>query len=333
MKTRLNTEQLKNKLPAFYGVIANDLQATEEYIADLLRSENPEIEEAALSLLNSGGKRLRPGILLLSGYCGSYDREKLIPLAAAMEIIHMASLVHDDIVDKTPIRRGKPTIPRAKGSETALLTGNFMLTKAMDAVLEIGDERIRKIATDTALEMCRGEFLQLQVMATPDFSTEHYLRRVRRKTANLIATAAEIGAYVCEADETTVTAMREFGENAGIAFQITDDILDYTAKNHAFGKAVGSDLAEGLATMPLICAWQNGNQKSVIRDLFRQSRTSKKAVAELIALVEENDGTKAAARMAEEYIQKAKTALLTIENDAVRAGFEEIADFILKREH
>ena len=110
MKTRLNTEQLKNKLPAFYGVIANDLQATEEYIADLLRSENPEIEEAALSLLNSGGKRLRPGILLLSGYCGSYDREKLIPLAAAVEIIHMASLVHDDIVDETPIRRGKPTI-------------------------------------------------------------------------------------------------------------------------------------------------------------------------------------------------------------------------------
>ena len=333
MKTRLNTEQLKNKLPGFYSIIADDLQATEEYIAGLLRSENPEIEESAFSLLNSGGKRLRPGILLLSGYCGNYDREKLIPLAASIEIIHMASLVHDDIVDKTPIRRGKPTIAKAKGNETALLTGNFMLSKAMDAVLDIGNERIRKTAIDTALEMCRGEFLQLQAMETPDFSTDHYLRRVRRKTANLIAAAAEIGAYVCEADEATVTAMREFGENAGIAFQITDDILDYTAKNHAFGKAVGSDLTEGLATMPLICAWQNGEKKSLIRELFRQSRTSPKAVAELIALVEENDGTKAAARMAEEYIRKAKAALLTIENDAVRAGFEEIADFILNREH
>lgn len=333
MKTRLNIEQLKSKLPSFYGVIAEDLLATEEYIRELLHSENKEIEESALYLLDSGGKRLRPGLLLLSGYCGSYNREKLIPMAAAVEMIHMASLVHDDIVDGTPLRRGKPTIAKAKGDETALLTGNFMLSKAMGAVLSMGDERIRKIAADTATEMCRGEFLQLEVMESPDFSTEHYIRRIRRKTANLIAAAAEIGAYICGAEESAVTAMREFGKNIGIAFQITDDILDYTGKNTAFGKAVGSDLAEGLTTMPLICAWQNGNQKEVIQKLFTKSRTSRKAVTELISVVEENNGTQAAADLAKNYIQKAKTCLERIENEEIRAGFGEIADFILTREH
>ncbi len=314
-------------------MIAEDLPATEEYIREQLRSENKEMEEAALYLLNSGGKRLRPGLLLLSGHCGRYDREKLIPMAAAVEIIHMASLVHDDIVDETPLRRGKPTIAKAKGNETALLTGNFMLTKAMDTIFAMGDERIRKVAIHTATEMCRGEFLQLQVMETPDFSVDHYLRRIRRKTANLMAAAGEIGAYVCGAEETIVAAMRQFGENIGIAFQITDDILDYTAKNKDFGKAVGSDLSEGLATMPLICAWQKGSQKEIIRKLFNESRRSKKAVTKLITVVEENNGTRNAALLAEEYIQKAKTCLQYIENEKIRAGFEEVADFILTREH
>lgn len=331
METSLNIQQLKNKLPSFYGVIADDLMATEAYIRELLQSENKEIEEAALSLLNSGGKRLRPGLLLFSGYCGHYNREKLIPMAAAVEIIHMASLIHDDIVDETPLRRGQPTIAKAKGKETALFTGNFMLAKAMSAVLAMGDTKIRKVATNTALEMCHGEFLQLQVMGNPDFSTDHYLQRVRRKTANLIAAATEIGAYVCEANEATVTAMRNFGEKIGIAFQITDDILDYTAKDKDFGKAIGSDLIEGLATMPLICAWQNGGQKETIRKLFTRGRTSPKAVKKLIAVVEENDGTRAAAQLAKDYIQKAKDELTPIENKEIRTGFEEIADFILTR--
>lgn len=332
MNTSLNLIQLKNKLPSFYGIIAEDLQATENHIESLLRSENKEIEEAALYLLKGGGKRLRPGLLLLSGHCGDYNREKLIPMAAAIEIIHMASLVHDDIVDKTPLRRGKPTIAAAKGNETALVTGNFMLAKAIGAVLSLDDKYIRKLAMETATEMCRGEFLQLKVMETPDFSTENYMRRIRRKTANLISAACEIGAYLSNASTETVEAMKNFGDHIGIAFQITDDILDYTAENKDFGKTVGSDLAEGLSTMPLICAWQKGNKKELMTELFAQSKESRDAINALIAIVKENNGPRDAALFAKKHIEKAKECLKTIENDEIRRGFEEIADFILNRE-
>lgn len=315
----------------FYDLLGDGLLKTEEYIRGLLRSENGEIETAALALLDSGGKRLRPGLLLLSARCGTYEEDKLIPFAAAVEMIHMASLVHDDIVDDTPLRRGKPTIARSMGRETALLTGNFMLAKALGAVLSAEDDAIRQSALYTATEMCRGEFSQLRVRREPDFSAEGYLLRVKRKTANLISAACEIGAHAAKAEEATVNALKAFGENLGIAFQITDDILDYTAKTEEFGKAVGGDLAEGLATMPLICAWNKGNSRKVIRALFEKGRSSQQAVKELIALVEANDGTKEAAAMAAAYIEKAKEALEKIPNLTVAPALTELADFVLTR--
>ena len=330
MKTILDLKK-HGILPQFYGILGGSLIKTEEYIRTLLRSDNKEIEESALYLLDSGGKRLRPGLLLLSGYCGTYDEEKLIPMAAAVEIIHMASLVHDDIVDDTPLRRGKPTIAKAKGKQTALLTGNFMLTKAIGAVLSAEDDTIRTVALETAAEMCRGEFSQLEARKSPDLSEENYLLRVKRKTANLISAACAIGAYTTGAEEETVAAMKNFGEKIGIAFQITDDILDYTASTEKFGKAVGSDIMEGLATMPLICAWQKGEKKEVMAELFRQGRDSKKAVNDLISLVEENEGTKEAAQIAARYIAEAKECLSVIENKEIRDAFTEIADFILDR--
>lgn len=315
----------------FYDLLGDGLLKTEEYIRRLLRSENKEIEAAALGLLDSGGKRLRPGLLLLSARSGTYEEDKLIPFAAAVEMIHMASLVHDDIVDNTPLRRGKPTIAKAMGKETALLTGNFMLAKALGAVLSAEDAAIRKTALHTATEMCRGEFSQLRVRQKPDFSAEGYLLRVKRKTANLISAACEIGAHTAKADEAAVAALKIFGEKLGIAFQITDDILDYTAKTEEFGKAVGGDIMEGLATMPLICAWNKGQNRAVIRALFEKGRSSQQAVKELITLVEANDGTKEAAAMAAAYIKEAKEALEKIPNLTVAPALTELADFVLAR--
>ena len=260
-------------MESFVSGIADDLRETEEYIRTLLRSENKEIEESALYLLNSGGKRLRPALVLLSGHCGQYDRDRLIPVAAAVEIIHMASLIHDDIVDDSPLRRGKPTIAKAKGKRTALITGNYMLSKAIETVLTFDDATVRRIALDTAKEMCRGEFDQLKIRETPDFEKENYIARVKQKTANLISAACEAGAYLSGAEEDTVTAIRRFGEKIGIAFQITDDILDYTANTEKFGKVIGRDIMDGLATMPLICARENSTDKEMIRELFEKCRT------------------------------------------------------------
>ena len=333
MTTIKTSHKLHKLMPLFYELTADDLRETEEYIRTLLRSENKEIEESALYLLNSGGKRLRPALVLLSGHCGQYDRDRLIPVAAAVEIIHMASLIHDDIVDDSPLRRGKPTIAKAKGKRTALITGNYMLSKAIETVLTFDDATVRRIALDTAKEMCRGEFDQLKIRETPDFEKENYIARVKQKTANLISAACEAGAYLSGAEEDTVTAIRRFGEKIGIAFQITDDILDYTANTEKFGKVIGRDIMDGLATMPLICARENSTDKEMIRELFEKCRTEKKAVRELIATVEANEGTKTAAAIAEKYIREAKEEIRVIPNEDIRSAFTEIADFILSRQH
>ncbi len=319
-------------LPSLYREIAAPLKKTEERIMTMIRSENGDIEAAAKYLLNSGGKRLRPALLLMAGGCGDFEanEEKLIAIAAAIELVHTASLIHDDIVDATPLRRGKPTVAAAFGKITAVYTGNYLLCEAIRAIIANGDRHTEDVAVRTATEMCRGEFLQLRTEAAPDFDGGDYILRVRRKTANLMAAACDIGAHTAGAGEEVSAAMAAFGESLGIAFQITDDILDYVGDD-AFGKAAGGDLREGLATMPLICAWESGGERKRMKELFFASRSSEQAVAELIDVVRANNGTKKAADIAAAYIAKAKESLTAVDNPALRRRFGEIADFIIER--
>ena len=323
--------QLKKKLPIFYQETEAALIATEAYIEKTLVSDNDVISEAALYLLRSGGKRLRPGLLLLGGACGTYDEDKLIPVAAAIEIIHMASLVHDDIVDHAPLRRGKPTISAKFGDNAALFTGNFMLAKAIELAIDNGDEKVRETAFQTASAMCRGEFAQMTTIQQPDFRTDTYLIRVKRKTAYLLSAACEMGAYLSGADKETIAALKKFGEYLGMAFQITDDILDYRTDNEKFGKTAGNDLTEGLATLPLIYAWQDENNRKLIEKVFAKDKKTKKDIDKLIRAVNASGGHQQAAKIAERYIVKAKKSLATIPDSHAKAGFAEIADFIITR--
>lgn len=308
------------------------LQKTEQAIEAMLRSENKEAETIALDFLHSGGKRLRPFLLLTSAACGEGGNEDdVITAAAAVEVIHMASLIHDDIVDQTPLRRGKPTVSMEKGTMTALCVGNIMLTKALSALSSIKNETVQASAVVTAEEMCRGEFSQLNAIRSGDITTEDYLDNIRRKTAKLMTSACEIGAKLGNADEKTVTALRVFGENLGMAFQITDDILDYTAETKEFGKIRGNDLMEGLPTLPLLCAEKNGEYKKEIRRLRKESLHSAKAVEELIRIVEEEEGTKKAKIIAENYLEKAIAALEPIKEKAPVTDLLRLTDFIRER--
>lgn len=323
--------QLKNKLPLFYKETEAALQLTETYIEKTLVSDNDVISEAAQYLLKSGGKRLRPGLLLLGGRCGEYDEEKLIPFAAAIEIIHMASLVHDDIVDHAPLRRGKPTISAKWDVNTALFTGNFMLAKAIELATSYGDKTLADTAYFTASAMCRGEFAQMRTIDHPDFRTDTYLIRVKRKTAYLLSAACEMGGYLCKAESKTLTALRQFGEYLGMAFQITDDILDYQADNGNFGKAAGIDIEEGLATLPLIYAWQDKNNRELIEKVFSEDKKTKAEIDAVICLVNASGSDKMAAQIAKRYIAKAKKSLAPVGDPKASACFNEIADFIITR--
>lgn len=332
MKTAQEIITEKLNIPPFFQLIAAEIREVETFLREQLQGENRTITEAALSLLNSGGKRLRPGLLLLAGHCGSYQKEVFIPMAAAVEMIHMASLIHDDIVDNTPLRRGKPTAAKTYGKATALYTGNVMLAKALRTVLTRDDPALRKTALATATEMCRGEFAQQQAIQNSDLTKSGYLERIRRKTANLMAAACEIGARVGGATEKDIIAMTAFGENLGMAFQITDDILDYIADEAAFGKTIGGDIREGLATMPLICAAESTSEKETLSRLLKQSRNSKAAAAELLYRVKAEDGTAKAAALAGEYLKRAKDALKELSRKDVRNACLELADFIEKRQ-
>jgi heptaprenyl diphosphate synthase len=322
--------QLKKNLPLFYKETEAALQTTEAYIERTLVSDNDVINEAARYLLKSGGKRLRPGLLLLGGRCGEYNEEKLIPFAAAIEIIHMASLVHDDIVDNAPLRRGKPTIAAKWDANTALFTGNFMLSKALELAASYGDRTLIDTAYATASAMCRGEFAQMRMIDHPDFRTDTYLIRVKRKTAYLISAACEMGGYLCKAETKTQTALRQFGEYIGMAFQITDDILDYQG-DEKFGKAAGNDIAEGLATLPLIYAWQDKNNRELIEKVFAKDQKTKAEIDAVIRVVTAAGSDKMATQIAKRYIAKAKKSLSHVTDPKANACFNEIADFIITR--
>lgn len=323
--------QLKDKLPLFHKETESALQATEKYIEKAFVSEKNVINEAALYLLKSGGKRIRPGLLLLAGHCGEYDEEKLIPFAAAIELIHMASLVHDDIVDEATLRRGNPTVVAKYGLPVALYTGNFMLAKALELAASYGDKTIMDIAYFTASSMCRGEFAQMKTINAPDFRTDTYLIRVKRKTAYLLSAACEMGAYLSKTETKTLTALKQYGEYLGMAFQITDDILDYGTNNETFGKTAGSDIAEGLATLPLIYAWQDHRNRELIEKVFAKDRKSKAEIDAVIRLVTTSGGDKQAAKIAKRYIAKAKKSLTFVADPKTKACFNEIADFIVTR--
>lgn len=322
--------QLKKSLPLYYKEIETAIQTTEAYIEKTLVSDNDVINEAARYLLKSGGKRLRPGLLLLGGHCGEYNEEKLIPFAAAIEIIHMASLVHDDIVDEAPLRRGKPTIAAKWDANTALFTGNFMLSKAIELAASYGDKTLIDTAYSTASAMCRGEFAQMRTIDHPDFRTDTYLIRVKRKTAYLLSASCEMGGYICKAETKTLAALRQFGEYIGMAFQITDDILDYQA-DEKFGKAAGNDIAEGLATLPLIYAWQDKSNRELIEKIFAKDQRTKKEIDTVIRMVTSSGSDKLASQIAKRYIAKAKKSLSSITDPAANACFNEIADFIITR--
>ena len=323
--------ELSKQLPLFHRETSTALSATEQYIEHALVSANSVISEAAHYLLKSGGKRLRPGMLFLSGRCGDYDEGKLIPVAAALEIIHMASLIHDDIVDHAPLRRGKATVAAKYGDDVALFTGNFMVAKAMELALESGDAHIRDVAAATAAAMCRGEFAQLRSMAKPCFRTDAYLIQIKRKTAYLFSAACELGAYLSGAEEKIVRALRIYGEYLGMAFQITDDILDFQTGDCCSGKVPGNDIREGLLTLPLIYAGQEGGCRQGIEKVFRKTAKTDEDIARVVAAVRDSGGNERASKLAGRYIAKAKKKLSVINDGAVRDCFLEIADFVAAR--
>ena len=241
--------------------IAEDLRAVDEVIRSRLQSEVVLIRRIADYIIGGGGKRLRPALLILSAHACGYSGRHHHDLAAVVEFIHTATLLHDDVVDESGLRRGQATANALFGNAAAVLVGDFVYSRAFQMMVEVESMRVLRVLADATNVIAEGEVLQLMNCRNPDLSEEGYLQVIRYKTAKLFEAATRLGAILGNAGTVAEEAMAAYGSHLGTAFQLIDDVLDYSGDHAVIGKNVGDDLAEGKTTLPLIYAMKHGSAK------------------------------------------------------------------------
>jgi heptaprenyl diphosphate synthase len=323
------------KLMQLYAAMKSDLQAIEDQMAHTVTSDLPILSETSLHLLKAGGKRLRPVFVLLAGKFGTYSLETLKRIAVPLELIHMATLVHDDVIDDADTRRGQLTVKSKWDNRIAMYTGDYIYAKALTVITELDKPRIHQILSGAMVQMCIGEMDQIRDFFNVDQSVRNYLRRIRRKTALLIAISCQLGAIATDAPFRISNALYQFGYNVGMAFQITDDLLDLCGTEKAIGKPPGSDLRQGNITLPVLYALQDDDLRIRLLSEIEQIQASVGAQnsVQAVKLVRSSPGIKVAEEMADRYIAKALKALEILPDLPAKRNLADIARFVAKRSY
>ena len=315
------------------ALVADDMQAVDIVIRDRLDSGVPLVGEVARYIISAGGKRLRPALLLMT--CGalgvtSADRHKL---AAVVEFIHTATLLHDDVVDGSTLRRGRATANESFGNPASVLVGDFLYSRAFQMMVECGDMRIMRILADATNVIAEGEVLQLMNMHDASLSEAEYLRVIRSKTAKLFEASSRLGAVLAGGSAAVETACSDYGQALGTAFQVIDDVLDYEGDAAEMGKNLGDDLREGKATLPLIAAMQRGTeaQAAVIRDAIEQGSVDR--LQEIIAIVRSTGSLDIAREAAAGEARRAIAAARQLPDNAYSQALIGLAEQLLDRRH
>ncbi len=313
-------------------LITDRLTAVDSLINQQLNSTIPLIAELSEHLIHSGGKRLRPQLVLLCAQAFGYLGEHDITLAAVIELVHTSTLLHDDVVDNSSLRRGKATANAIWDNAASVLVGDFLYSRSFQLMVSANNLPILKMLADATNSISEGEVLQLLSRHNPDTTESAYLDILRYKTGTLFAAAAQIGAILAEQSFDTIQAMRHFGETLGIAFQLIDDALDYCADADTLGKSLGDDLAEGKTTLPLIYALQHASvaQCQTIRTaLLEGDRT---ALPLLIDIINTCGALNYTTQLAEDYALQAQTLLLAhIPASAYRDAIDALITLAVKR--
>jgi heptaprenyl diphosphate synthase len=323
------------KLIQLYASMKNDLQAIEDEMANTVTSDLALLSETSQHLLKAGGKRIRPVFVLLSGKFGSYSLETLQKVAVPLELIHMATLVHDDVIDDADTRRGQLTVKSKWDNRIAMFTGDYIYAKALTVITKLENPRIHQILSGSIVQMCIGEMEQIRDFFNVDQSVRNYMRRIRRKTALLIAISCQLGAMATEAPPIHSNALYRFGYNVGMAFQITDDLLDICGTEKAIGKPPGSDLRQGNITLPVLFALQDEGLRAPLLHEIEVIRLSDGAgdSSAAVKLVRTSTGIAQAEAMADRYIAKALHALDALPSIPAKKNLAEIARFVAKRSY
>ncbi|MGB4504384.1 MAG: polyprenyl synthetase family protein [Syntrophaceticus sp.] len=308
--------------------IHGDLAYVEKELHGYARSSPTILGESSERLVRAGGKRLRPAFVLLSGKFFEYNLQLMGQLAVAIELIHMATLVHDDVIDKAATRRGLPTVRAQWGDPLALQTGDYLFAQALKIVAQYGKQKIVSILARVSLEMCEGEIEQINNIGNFEIGLRTYLRRIQRKTAFLISACCQVGALAGEAPPDLTWHLKKYGYYLGMAFQITDDILDFTGSEKVFGKPVGNDLRQGIITIPVIYTLQDQSFGPRLQKIIEKKTKQEDDWEEAFALIEEAGSLRVSQQLCDRYLQKAKDELYYLPDLPPRRILIELADFI-----
>ncbi len=315
-----------------FGYIENELKKVEEQFEKHLITETPLIHKVAKYVISSGGKRIRPILLIIASKLCGYDGDGHISLAAVIEFIHTATLLHDDVVDNAPLRRGKASANTIFGNEASVLVGDYLFAKSFKILSDINNIKVIKSYSDATTLMAEGEVKEL--VKTADIKTDEkdYLDIIIKKTAVLFACASEVGAIIAGKEEKYAKKLYDYGLNIGIAFQLMDDTLDYISDKE-FGKFIGNDLKEGKLTLPLIHAIERANQeeKEIITNIIYKKRLASKDLKTVLSLVKSYGSIDYTISKAKDAIKKAKKNLDIFPDSKYKNSLIDIADYIIDR--
>ena len=315
-------------------LIADDLARLESTIQKLITTKIGFIKEIVNHIIRSGGKRVRPILIILTARLCGYKGEKHIPYAAIIEFIHTATLLHDDVVDNAQTRRGSSTANTLWGNEPSVLVGDFLFSKSFELMAHNGNEEIMRIMSEATTSLAEGEILERLKTCDIDTTEEEYFEIIKNKTASLFSAACEVGAILGRVNQTKRAALRDFGYNLGMAFQLTDDVLDYTSYDAVLGKRVGTDLKEGKVTLPLIHALVSSaeKEKDYINTVINNTKVTARDFVRVGKIIKKYGGVEYTTNATRQFIEKAKLNLKAFKPSAYKESLATLADYILGRE-
>lgn len=315
------------------ALVAEDFDKVNNLIIDKIQSQVGLIDSLSHHIIESGGKRLRPLLVLLVSHACGYQGEHHIRLAAMIEFFHTATLLHDDVVDESTLRRGRETANEIWGSKASILVGDYLFTQSVQLMVDVDHREILRLFADVAHQISCGEVKQLANRFNLELTTEDYLDIIRSKTALLFAVSSAMGPLLAQSAKQTSEDLYRYGLHLGNAFQLIDDALDYCADTSVIGKNIGDDLADGKVTMPLLFALQNGNdaQRNIIQLSLKAGTLEH--MPEILEAIKSTKAIEYTHQCAEREIAKAIACLSTLPQSIFKIALKELAEFALKRTH
>ncbi|WP_437828494.1 heptaprenyl diphosphate synthase component II [Niallia taxi] len=317
------------KLKMMYSFLNSDLEIIEKTLEETVNANTSILRDSSLHLLKAGGKRIRPIFVLLAGQIGQYDIHVIKKAAVALELIHMASLVHDDVIDDSDLRRGQPTIKAKWDNKVAMYTGDYIFAKSLEIMSELKKPAVHKVLADTIVEVCIGEIQQIKDKYYFEQNVRDYFRRIKRKTALLISASSLVGAIASDVEEKHQKKLHKFGYYVGMSYQIIDDILDFVGTEEELGKPAGGDLLQGNITLPVLYAMEDEGIRKRVSTV--QEEMDREELLEIIELIKSTDAIDRSMKISNAYLQKALDAIADLPKGRSKTALINIAKYLGKR--